>query len=244
MGYNPVLGRFMERDPIGNIDLDANAAPVVVTAVNMALHRISQTYGQSAMRNRSLLQYADGMNAYQAVASNPTNRVDPSGLLVDLTFNIATGEITASDRDTGERVDIPAGCSFSGGDFNGETYKPIPTGTYQILERKPDEDGKRGNWFVLDPFDSKINNDKMDGGPESGRGNFRLHPGTVSHGCVTVKNDCRELYDRLHDLLKKTKAETVKYRPGWWSTDTPKYGNIIVTNTPPPATQPTTKPTE
>lgn len=223
MGYSPTLGRWLEQDPLGTPNVSTgglnNATGTDLTAPTM--------------------RYSGGINLYEALGSNPVNRTDPTGLLVDLEFNLATGELVATDRDTGEKVTLPAGCAFSGGVFGGKTYQAIPAGRYQVLERKPNADGTRGDWYILDPFDKTINNDKLDDG--SNRGNFRLHPGTISHGCVTVKKDCQDAYDQLRKLISKTKKETVPYKPGWSTTNIDKYGNLIVVNNP-PATQPTTQP--
>lgn len=64
--YNPALGRFMQRDPLG-------------TPLQPPMARnVSPT--QFTQRDPVGAQYTDGMNLYQYVGSNPLVRVDPSGL--------------------------------------------------------------------------------------------------------------------------------------------------------------------
>ena len=62
--YHSSLGRFMQRDPIGT----ATAPPM---ARNLSASQFTQ--------RDPTVQYADGMNLYQYVSSNPANYVDPMG---------------------------------------------------------------------------------------------------------------------------------------------------------------------
>ena len=63
--YHPGLGVFMQRDPVGT-----------ATAPPMARNLSASQY----TRRDPTVQYADGMNLYQYVRSNPANRRDWTGL--------------------------------------------------------------------------------------------------------------------------------------------------------------------
>jgi Protein of unknown function (DUF2778) len=54
----------------------------------------------------------------------------------------------------------------------------------------------RENYYRLDPIDKKPRNDwneRLD------RGNFRLHPGRISEGCITLDDD----YENPNEIWKK-----------------------------------------
>ena len=90
---------------------------------------------------------------------------------------------------------------FTGGQYDEDKKKimygtnsselPISTGDYNILENKGNTEPSRNNFFVLDPQDARPYN-KIDDrkGEKNAQGTYRsgynLHPGKVSHGCVTV----------------------------------------------------------
>lgn len=71
---------------------------------------------------------------------------------------------------------------------------PIPLGRYHVVDRPTggrqdwirsnvyDFDG-RGEWFALFRIDGRINDYTVIDGVR--RGNFRMHPGSISVGCVT-----------------------------------------------------------
>jgi hypothetical protein len=95
-------------------------------------------------------------------------------------FNKNTGTLRLQDLETGEEMSIAA---FSG----DRTHRPIPNGWYLIVQHRNE------NWFRLEPIDEVLGNDMVEGGTASGRREFRLHEGTVSHGCITCIEDSREL---------------------------------------------------
>jgi hypothetical protein len=79
--YHPELGRFMQRDPLGT----ALARPMVIsasTARNVSDARFTQR-DHAPPKAIPAVQYADGMNLYQYVRSNPLNRRDANGLFSD-----------------------------------------------------------------------------------------------------------------------------------------------------------------
>lgn len=115
-------------------------------------------------------------------------------------------------------------------DPNSSKQKPIPNGTYDILDN--DADTRHTGWFRLDKQDSEPYNDKDDA---TGRDGFRFHTGTVSHGCVTCdasKDDRTEEWGVVSKILENTTTETVpeqRGRQGWnpfsWLT---KFGTLTV----------------
>ncbi|MEK0168080.1 DUF2778 domain-containing protein [Pseudescherichia vulneris] len=73
-------------------------------------------------------------------------------------------------------------------------------------------------WFALYRADGMIDDRTFYKG--ASRGGFRLHPGQVSDGCITLANQSD--YNRLRDALLRTKKEKV---PG---KDLDSYGTIEV----------------
>ena len=120
---------------------------------------------------------------------------------------------------------------------------PISKGMYSILENKGNTDPSHSTFFVLDPVDNwpydKIDDRKgeinADGEKRKG---YNLHPGTVSHGCVTMdlnyplENGTREEeWEIIHNAITNTKTEEVpdnrgfhRYYPGKQI----KYGTLQV----------------
>lgn len=88
MSYSPTLGRFLELDPIGspNIAPSITASKHVMragdalNAVERARRKTAALFGRKNGSEEALWKYADGMNLYQFVGSNPVNFSDPSGL--------------------------------------------------------------------------------------------------------------------------------------------------------------------
>jgi len=89
--YDPVLGRFVSRDP--------NEQALVLANV---LHMNAQTPTAFASLS-AMSQYSDGMNPYLGFGSNPVNALDPSGMIA-LDF----------DDDFGNGFDDPGGEQFFG----------------------------------------------------------------------------------------------------------------------------------
>ena len=106
---------------------------------------------------------------------------------------------------------------------------PLPKGTYYVVDRPTggtqdlirqsvyDFDGK-GKWFGLFRQDGNINDYTTIKGVR--RGNFRLHPGGRSAGCVTFVNE--KDFNTVRQILLAAKTEKI---PG---TSTEYYAELIV----------------
>ena len=157
-----------------------------------------------------------GINLYLYAAANPINSTDPLGLLVDVIFNTSTGDITVTDRDTGQSINAKA---ESGGKPYGD---PLPNGPYEILDQ-----AKNPDFFRLDPLDSKPRNDTHDA---TGRNLFRLHGPGATIGCIACTD--QEKWQEIKDLINNTKTITVTDNSvSWWKfwvRDIVKYGDLTV----------------
>jgi len=80
---HPVLGRYTTADPINT---------PLVSPLTQAMRQ--QQRGRS--RGDGMGRYADGMNLYQMLGSNPVNRLDPTGLKVVKTSEYQWWQTTAS----------------------------------------------------------------------------------------------------------------------------------------------------
>ncbi|WP_223300941.1 FG-GAP-like repeat-containing protein [Oscillatoria nigro-viridis] len=150
-------------------------------------------------------------NLYRYVGNNSINSVDPSGFLVWGVYNRGNKQLLltdASQRSAPIIVNV-----FSGKDEAKDQPQlesvpdkgPIPKGRYEILEHTTQ------NWYRLDRLDSKPRNDRDD--DLYGRGAFRLHPGTLSLGCITIPNNTekgRNDWDKIKNMLDLTETELVE----------------------------------
>jgi hypothetical protein len=96
--YDPVLGRWMEQDPVGelammgtlsapvagtpfmSLDSQAGSDPVTTAALDGATQRVGARLGWQSVDDPAALEYADGQNSYEMTGSNPVFYTDPSGL--------------------------------------------------------------------------------------------------------------------------------------------------------------------
>jgi hypothetical protein len=169
------------------------------------------------------------LNLYGYVRGNPVSYVDPLGLLEDY-FMVLNGNSTTSlinVRGGSHLVFSGEGSNRNNPDsINVVDSGPLPTGLYYIVDRQSGGilggimDWLRGrdSWFALYRDDGLIDDQTNIRGVR--RGEFRLHYGTVSKGCVTEpdKND----YKQLHNELMETNTEII---PG---TNIPYRGTIRV----------------
>ncbi|UBF30100.1 DUF2778 domain-containing protein (plasmid) [Kovacikia minuta CCNUW1] len=150
-------------------------------------------------------------NLYRYVGNCPSNHTDPSGLLVDATFTLSTGNLKVVDRTT-KKTTIVQGLFSGAPDYrNNFIYErikgngPIPRGEYEILLGGYDDESKT-YWFRLDRVDNHLRDDKDD---FTGRGNYRLHPGTISEGCITLDKKREKDWLKLYRAVVGTITEEV-----------------------------------
>ncbi|WP_179997815.1 RHS repeat-associated core domain-containing protein [Acinetobacter sp. YH12239] len=159
-----------------------------------------------------------------AYVSDPNQWVDPMGLQVGIGFSSKNNTMIITDVDTKESMRIGA---FTGGHIsqegvfnaNGNNFeKPIPPGSYYITEYPNPDRPNNNHWYGLLKIDEKIDDETIDqyGNKRFG---FRLHPGTVSHGCVTISSfdqQGRESWGKLKEMLDKTSTSTIEYEDKWY----------------------------
>lgn len=108
-----------------------------------------------------------------------------------------------------------------------EGIGPIPLGKYYIFDRETggrlgglwDYFGDKDDWFALYAIDNEI--DDAAWCEKVSRGQFRLHHGGSSDGCITVIDGAQ--YKILHSMIKSHGATPVK------SSNLPAYGTLEIT---------------
>ena len=77
----PTLGRWMQRDPIGDPGTGewASERDLTSNALKATKKKLAQMFGPRPSVSTPLLRYADGMNLYLDEFDNPVDRLDPSG---------------------------------------------------------------------------------------------------------------------------------------------------------------------
>jgi hypothetical protein len=150
---------------------------------------------QSRWVSRDPIEEEGGHNLYVFAKNAPMNHVDLLGLLVSGWYDINTGIMVITDDETKESITL---CGESGGKPFGD---PIPAGPYEILNH-PNNDFLR-----LDPVDEIPRNDTHE---ETGRTYFRLHKPGRTIGCIAAKDECRDCWERVRDMIRATKTEDVQ----------------------------------
>jgi len=174
-----------------------------------------------------------GWETYVYVFNNPVNFLDPNGLEVRATYDYTTGVISVVDLDTGE---FTFGTAFSGESGRPGTRREtdgIPLGAYDILRHAADP-----NQYRLEPLDQPYGDDLLN---SLGRGTFRLHSGSVSLGCITVRKTQAAAWKRVDELIRRTTGGFVeipskaRWLPKWPRVyELPKrYGELIVIDSAP-----------
>jgi RHS repeat-associated protein len=153
-----------------------------------------------------------GLNTYGYVNNNPLRWIDPLGLFVTVSYDGATGVLILTDQDTGDSVTTQA---ESGGKPFGD---PIPSGTYDILERQG-----RPDFYRLDKQDSFPFEDVDN---VTGRDHFRLHRPGRTIGCIAAKDE--QGWKQVDELIKNTKQTDLvpdNFKP-WWKFWPSKQQNL------------------
>jgi hypothetical protein len=146
------------------------------------------------------------------------------GLLVTMTYDLHSDILTITDDDSGEFVTL---CAKSGGAPFGD---PIPVGRWEILEQ-----AQRSGFWRLDAIDDKPRNDVHE---STKRNELRLHGPGLTIGCIAARQDCKNCWDSVVDILNNTTTINVKVesrrRLQWLrgpAVETVKmYGVLTVTN--------------
>ena len=149
--------------------------------------------------------YPDGWNQLAYCNNLTIESVDFAGALVTAVYSITRKEFTVTDNQTGRSVTVQN--SISGDNVVGHQWVPdvgpIPIGSYTILDHWENLLG----WFELWRDDAWF--DDFTTGPGGvERGNFRLHPGTFSAGCITLPKDADETRTAL-SLIGGTATEII-----------------------------------
>jgi RHS repeat-associated protein len=84
--YNPTLGRWLQKDPMGVQGL-AGGAPAISANSSPGTVQLDAGAGK---------EYDDGMGAYRYAHSNPPNLTDPQGLYTLFDWAFAAGSFTGS----------------------------------------------------------------------------------------------------------------------------------------------------
>jgi len=196
--YDPVLGRWINRDPI---------------------------------------EEDGGLNLYAFCKNDPINKYDYLGLLEQFTLKLNCNQYemlmhrTVTTNATSEVYKSYGYSVFSGKDCHRNNPKsvaekdkgPIPTGTYYIVDRPAGgrnfiRNYQRRDWFALFRNDGVIDDQTIINGVT--RGNFRMHAGSRSDGCVTFQYS--DQFAKVSKILQNTTTSTI---PG---TTIKYYGTLTV----------------
>ena len=167
--------------------------------------------------------YPDGWNQLAYCGNSTVYNVDVAGTLVTAVYSISQKTLTITDDDTYATVTV---LNVISGDNNlshqwEANSGPLPIGEYTIL----DHGGGHANWYELWKNDGWFN-DYTTGPNGVKRGNFRLHPGSLSLGCITMPAEDVNTIAALA-LISKTKTETIHPASQMFSSKV-KYGILSV----------------
>ena len=132
------------------------------------------------------LGYPDGWNALAYCNNGVTSAVDILGAKVYAVFSISNQRLVVYDWDTAKKIVVQA---FSGKEnYRSVEYQwvpnfgPLPLGEYAIVSASE----AHPSWFELWRYDGTLDDETFGPGGVR-RGEFRLHEGNVSLGCITMK---------------------------------------------------------
>ncbi|MBI0396997.1 DUF2778 domain-containing protein [Acinetobacter bereziniae] len=165
--------------------------------------------------------------------SDPNQWIDPLGLIIGASFDNSKQIMIIKDAQTKEVITIRNVFTGGGADASGKVDfygNALPKGSYYITEN-PRADGDQ-SWYGLLAIDEKID-DSHHIGAGFYRSGFRLHPGTISEGCVTVNKNAlggKNEWNKLDKFLKKTKTSEIEYEDKWYrrNKQLKLYGILVV----------------
>lgn len=153
-------------------------------------YNVNRTYDPAVGRylESDPIGLSGGLNVSSYAYNQPLRYVDSMGLEVSAVYDMSEGILYVTDLDTGQTAKANA---FSGNRYENDVRftdrvgeGPLPLGSYDMLNHPSGKvHGKQ--WYDLDIQDGR----RDDKDPWTGRGAFRLHQGTASDGCITVKDD-------------------------------------------------------
>lgn len=177
-----------------------------------------------------------GVNYFAYVSGNPVVMIDTDGLLES--FNIILDKNKPTLRlkcECKEEYEVFSGVGGAANDPAQEANTdigPIPRGEYYIVARQ--SGGRFGGvkdfvrsifgndprkWFALIPKNGNGNGDCLNvGGVECCK--FRMHPGSISKGCITFRRN--DEFHKLRDRLLKTQPGKIP------NSDVVYYGAVTV----------------
>jgi uncharacterized protein RhaS with RHS repeats len=170
-----------------------------------------------------------GNNTYGYVSSSPLQLVDPYGLLEHFMFELNGKAEGSLECACGEKYRAFSGNGAYRNQPDATSVKdngPLPEGTYYIVDRPrggPISQAAafvtgKSKWFALYRDDGSVGDSTSEKGVA--RSEIRLHPGSRSYGCMTLKDDVD--FDHLRNRLLKTSTGTI---PG---TNIKYYGTVLV----------------
>jgi RHS repeat-associated protein len=193
--YNPALGKFLSVDPL-------TKKYAFYTPYQFAGNKPINCIDIDGLE--SFAVFDKGMNVMAIIPD--LSQMQPK-LSMKLVSASIYSKLTNADK-AKYNYGILVKNVFTGGSYdeklkkvtygNTDQEKPIGNGDYNILENKGNTNPKHNDFFVLDPQDARPY-DKIDDRPDekNASGNYRdgfnLHPGKISHGCVTVCKEDPEL---------------------------------------------------
>lgn len=149
---------------------------------------IGRWLSRDPMNNAELRQ---GTNLYSSVANNPVLRVDPLGLYTEMWYNSRTGQFNAYDHDSGTVLNGTAKSgSNNPADVGNINIGPVPPGYYVVggpQNHNPDAPGGNQTWYHLYQPNG-VDGWTYDPAGEFNRGQFNLHSGRISLGCITFES--------------------------------------------------------
>ena len=165
--------------------------------------------------------YPDGWNQLAYCNNGVVEAIDFSGTFVTAVYSISQKKLTVTDDDS--HVMVIVSNVKSGDNMLSHQWLPdigpLPLCQYTML------DHANPNWYELWRNDDKF--DDYTVGPSGvKRGNFRLHPGTYSLGCITLPSGDVNTKAAL-DLILKTTTETIHPASNWFRQKI-KYGVLTV----------------